>query len=135
MTHSIACTAGRRPRFLAGTISALLISTLHLHAANTWDGGGANGNWSSPLNWDTDQLPTFAVGVTFAGSLNLLTVNDVSNLTLGGITFDPAADAFTLSGNAVTLNGNIIDNSIAEQKIHLPIALAAPTTVNVAEFG
>ena len=24
----------------------------------TWDGGGAAEDWSDPLNWDTDALPT-----------------------------------------------------------------------------
>src|SRR5687767_2291574 len=135
MTHHTVRTTSRRPSFLAGTITAILASTLHLQAANTWDGGAANGNWSSPLNWDDDQVPAFVTGVTFAGLANLSTANDLNNLTLGGITFDPAAGSFALTGNAISLSGNIVNNSVVEQTINLPIVLAAPATVNVAEFG
>src|SRR6187549_3842296 len=131
MTHHSARTAGRRPFFLAGTIAAILVSAFHLQAANTWDGGAANGNWSSPLNWDDDLVPTFATGVTFGGLLNLSTANDLNNLTVGGINFDAAAGSFALTGNAISLNGNIINNSVVEQTINLPIALTAPATVNV----
>lgn len=34
----------------------------------TWDAGGAAGDWSDPLNWDTDALPTSADEVDLDGT-------------------------------------------------------------------
>jgi fibronectin-binding autotransporter adhesin len=135
MKHPFAPPSRRRGLILAITAAALLESTLLVNAANTWDGGGTDGKWSRLLNWDDDLLPTFGSGVIFAGATNLLTNNDLTALTVGGLTFDPTADAFTLGGNAITLNGNITNNAAAAQTINLPIALAAATTMNVASGG
>ena len=126
----------RRPFVLATTIAALLAaSTLPCAiAANTWDGGGGNGNWNTAANWDADTLPTFGTGITFAGVANFVTNNDLVGLTVGGITFDPAQEAFVLGGNAITLSGGINDNSTGgQQMINLPIALSGPQTVSVIE--
>ena len=128
--------ASRLPFVLTSTIAALLAASMLpcAHAANTWDGGGGNGNWSTAANWDADTLPTFASGITFAGEMNRVTNNDLASLTVGGITFDPAQEAFVLGGNAITLSGGINQNSTGGlQIINLPIALSGPQTVNVIE--
>ncbi len=36
--------------------------------AITWDGGGADNNWSTPENWDTDMIPTAGDDVIFNGT-------------------------------------------------------------------
>ena len=42
---------------VGGSIAALLTPLLLLRGANLWDGGGADGNWSTALNWDDDLVP------------------------------------------------------------------------------
>jgi len=52
----------RRTVVLAGSIAAALglgLNPAGSRAANTWDGGGPNGNWNTALNWDTDTVPAF----------------------------------------------------------------------------
>src|SRR5215207_529294 len=131
---SLSAPPARRRSPLVSAIASLLAVTAPTWAANIWDGGGADGKWSTLLNWDDNLLPNLPAGLTFAGATNLVTTNDLVDRTVGGITFDATADAFLLGGNFLTLNGNITDNSVAPQSINLPIALAAAANVNVA-FG
>lgn len=89
--------------FLAFFSSALLSSA----AALTWDGGGADGKWSTATNWSTDVAPA-ATGdtLTFAGTTNLSVTNDaVTSLATSGtaITFASGAGSFAISGNTLTL--------------------------------
>ena len=37
-------------------------------ATRTWDGGGADNNWSTPANWSSDTLPIAGDTVTFNGT-------------------------------------------------------------------
>jgi fructan beta-fructosidase len=52
-------------------------------------------------------VPVFPIGLTFAGSAQVVNSNDLAGLLVNGITFDAAAGPFVLDGNGVTLNGNI----------------------------
>jgi autotransporter-associated beta strand protein len=44
------------------------VNTAQAVAGNTWDGGGGGGNmnWSNPLNWSGDTLPSNSATLTFA---------------------------------------------------------------------
>src|SRR5436190_20880144 len=113
--------ASCRRFILAGTVAsivsgAIILCPHHSRAGNIWDGGGApNANWGTAANWDANTLPDFATPITFTGNANLVTNNDLNALTVGGIIFDPLADAFTLRGNDITLTGNIANNALTNQ--------------------
>lgn len=98
----------------------------------TWDGGGANGNTSTGLNWSADAAPA-ATGdnLIFAGSNNTTVNNDhITSLSSTSITFASGAASFNLGGNAITVgNGASNDNfvtkiSTADQTISANITLA-----------
>ncbi len=108
-----------------------------------WNGGGANDNWSSPLNWSG---VSFTAGDTlqFGGSTRLTPVNDLAVDTLvGGIDFlnnhNPTLSAFTLSGNRIILGGNITTalpagttfNSSITNQINLDMVLDATRNITV----
>ena len=83
-------------------------------ADNTWDGGSATDSfWNTAANWGLDGLPTLTTALTFTGNTrNDATNNLTANTNLTGIflTNDGSAgktNPFTLSGNAITLGGNI----------------------------
>jgi len=118
--------------FHALGVSLLSLWITQARAANLWDGGGADGNWSSLANWDDDALPLFPVALNFAGSAQLASINDQTGVTVNGITFDASAGSFTLSGNSLLLGGNVTNNSSNLQTISLPLDLTAGRTFNAA---
>jgi fibronectin-binding autotransporter adhesin len=97
---------------LAGS-SLLAIS--YTHADQTWDGGGADNNWNTPENWGGDTLPTLPGDITFAGDTRNAAANDfAAATTITGISFTNdgsagQANAFTLSGNSITLGNGFND--------------------------
>jgi fibronectin-binding autotransporter adhesin len=96
--------AGNLPAFITGSGSLQVSSGI---STGIWTGGGANNDWSTTGNWNNNAVPVFPIGLTFAGSTGLVNNNDLSSITVSGITFDAAAGAFVLNGDGITLSGNI----------------------------
>jgi autotransporter-associated beta strand protein len=96
--------------------------------AQTWSGGGANDNWTNGANWG-GTAPISGNGLSFAGTTRLTPVNDFAEDTsFGAITFDSGAGAFTLSGNRITLTGNVTNSSSTLQTINLDMILGSTRT-------
>ncbi len=74
--------------------------------ACVWDGGGANGLWSTAANWVGDAVPVNGAAITFAGSANQYTDNYLLSY-VGAITF--ANGGFDVAGNPITLNDGIVN--------------------------
>lgn len=125
----------RRTRWLTSAACVLSLATaFRSSAANIWDGGGADANWSSADNWDDNLVPTFPVFLSFGGSAQLLPHNDLSAITVNGIAFLAGANAFNLGGNPISLGGDIDNASTSPQTINLPITATAARTIN-SPFG
>lgn len=95
-----------RPGFLI-TITLLAFLAGSTKAADrTWDGGGANGNWLTILNWNGDvTAPSANDQLFFDGALQLAAANNFTATTaFNAITFNSGAGAFVLSGNSITLS-------------------------------
>lgn len=118
-----------RHGLLVVAVSIGSILPVSVRAANTWDGGGGDNNWSSANNWDDDQVPSFPAPLTFTGTTRLTPNNDLSNLSLSGISFTSGAGVFTLGGNAVTLAGNVSNSSGQTQTVGMPISLSGGTSI------
>ncbi|MGD0390797.1 MAG: endo-1,4-beta-xylanase, partial [Tepidisphaeraceae bacterium] len=98
----------------------------------TWNGGGSTNNWSTSANWGSTTLAPNAP-VVFAGTTRLAPNNDsAAGTAYAGITFNAAAGAFVIAGNAIDLVGDIINNSTNLQTINLPLALQQNTNFNAA---
>lgn len=122
---------------LVAAISAI-IPCLHLFAATVvWDGGGENDNWSAARNWAGDTAPVPNDALHFDGFARLAPKNDyVATTAFNGLTFKSSAGAFTLTGNAITLDGDIVDDTaVLTQTINLPLALSGTRTVEVTSGG
>jgi fibronectin-binding autotransporter adhesin len=132
-----------------GAIPVLIILTFFTasatdsHAGQIWDGGAGSGLWNNALNWDADTLPNFGSAISFAGVTQTATINDLAvDTTIGGISFanTTADQAFTLSGNRITLGGNIttatLTGGVASATIHntinLDIILSGSRTITTA---
>jgi autotransporter-associated beta strand protein len=93
----------------------------------TWDGGGANNNWSDNNNWNPDSAVSYGIQ-NFAGSTRLDNTNNLAGtFSTHRWFFNSGAGAFTISGNAVRFfdfSGNdpkIENNSSNTQTINLNI--------------
>ncbi len=134
--------AGAGVNLLCGlfVLSVLLVAGVPARAANIWDGaGGTNGNWSSAANWDNDAVPVFPTNLTFAGSTQLASTNDLSGLIVNGFTFNAAGGVFTLRGNDITLGGNVGFSAnpaaTVTQTIELKMALTGERTLTSTARG
>jgi fibronectin-binding autotransporter adhesin len=102
-------------------------------AQATWD-GGVDTLWSTGANWSgTPPVNSGTSALTFDGSSNLSNSNDLTSLTVSGLSFAAAAGEFTLGGSAVTLTGTVTNNTISgTQTIGLDITTAATRFVTGA---
>ncbi len=101
-------------------------------AAKTWDGGGADNNWSTAANWSGDTVPATTDSVTFNGtSTKNCTVNNVGTWSNGDFTiisgygagvitastamaiknFSQAGGTFKAGANSHTVSGNFSNTS------------------------
>src|SRR5205085_2068785 len=105
--------------------------------AATWDGGGPDSFLRTPQNWTLEIAPApndflFFDGFTRLGPAN----NFVAGTQFNGISFNSTANAFTLGGNTITLNGNVANNSSGfAQAITLSLALNATREFFVTDRG
>jgi len=120
---------------LSGTATNRTAGTL------TWDGGGTSDNWdaysalaANQGNWDLNKVPTSSLvdSLAFAGSTRLTPNNNVSGVTANSITFNGGAGAFTVGGNAVTVNDGITNNSSNAQTINNNLTLGGAQTWDAA---
>jgi autotransporter-associated beta strand protein len=119
----------RTGRFIAlALLLAGLCSTAQ--AANRIWNGGTDANWATTNNWSAAIAGHTAV-FTNLGAFTTLN-NDITGLTLAGITFANNSYAYTINGNTITLGGNIAVNTNA-QVINLPMTLNADRTATVKE--
>ena len=136
----------RRGRWLIGSLRQAAVWTAvvflllpaavptPLLAGNDLWVGNTDANFSTAANWNPAGAPIAGDVLTFgaAGSAGVLLNNDLTALlSLGGITFNSGASGYTLSGNAITLTGDIIDNSLNPQTISLNIAGTTVRTVSL----
>jgi autotransporter-associated beta strand protein len=125
---------------LVAVLFLFLLSAFHSgQAANVWDGGGGDDYWGTPANWDDNQAPGFPVALTFAGTNRLTPNNNLSAITVNGLTFDAAAGAFTLAGNGISLGGNVGFSgnppSLVNQGLFLSLALTGDRTFATRSNG
>jgi len=110
-----------RISYAGGTGNDVVLTVLS--APKAWT-GAVNNLWSVGGNWNGGVAPVNGDQPTFpSGAANTSMVNDLSGLSLAGLTF---TGSFTLTGNALTLTGNV--SSIAGINWNVPTTLAAPVT-------
>lgn len=88
----------------AGTLTAQV---------DTWDGGGADNNLSTGLNWVDNGAPLgnlAATDLVFGGSVRP-SPNLSTNFSANAVTFNSTATAFTVTGNALTIGAGGIRNN------------------------
>jgi autotransporter-associated beta strand protein len=120
---------------LLATVCALAVAQLRA-GTFTWDGGAADGNWGTGVNWIGDLAPASGTGADlhFAGSVQLGAVNNFAAGVFHSLIFDASAGSFNLTGNGLTLQyssftGPQLENlSTATQTFNLSGALQFENT-------
>ncbi len=105
----------------------------------TWTGAGGNNNWSTAANWG-GTAPSSYDPLFFDGSTRTSNSNDFATDTpFAGIQFLNTAGAFTLSGNRITVGGNITFSgnpaSAITQTVNLDMLLSATRTIQTQTNG
>lgn len=130
--------AGAIRRRLAGALAALGIAFFNPQAPAatlTWNGGGTDDNWSTAANWNGTAMNATGDFIQFSGTNRLTPVNNFATSVIG-ISFLSSAGAYVLSGNAVTLAGDVTNSSTTTlETINLGLNLSSTRTFNAAAGG
>ncbi len=101
-------------------------------ATRTWDGGGADNNWSTAANWSGDVVPTSADEVVFDGTSTknsavdaALTINSVT--INGGYTGTITQNAVLTVNNAFTQSAGTFQGTAADANFNSLILNAGST--------
>ncbi|TDU71472.1 putative secreted protein with PEP-CTERM sorting signal [Prosthecobacter fusiformis] len=124
-------------RFYFITLLAMLVQVPAAFGQTAvWNGGGSTNNWSDTGNWVSNApASSGTTALQFGGTVRLGAVNDLTAFTAQGITFNNGAGAFTLSGNAITLGGDILNSSSSLQTIQLNMSLNAARNLTAGTGG
>jgi autotransporter-associated beta strand protein len=118
--------------------AALSAGSLGAWAADkTWAGAGDNSQFSTNANWLGNVAPSPNDTLIFDGFARLTPLNDFGvGTSFNGITFAPSAGPFNLTGNQLTLAGDILDNTpVLTQTINLPVSLNGVRGIDVVDTG
>ncbi len=118
---------------IVSLIAGLLAFTAQA-ADRTWDGGGAEANWSTFASWDGDAAAPVADDALFFGGASKLTnTNDLgAGLSFAGLTFNAGAGAFVLRGDALALGGNVVNLDNDAQSLQMDLTLGATRIFNAS---
>jgi len=117
---------------LLAVVCSVCAPALHAQTV-TWTGGGSDDNWNTGANWAGGTAPVAGNSLGFGGTIRLTPFNNLTaDTSFAGITFESGAGPFTLSGNRITLGGNVVNNDDDLQTINLAMILNATRTFEAA---
>ena len=126
-------SSGARARALIAAIAAAAVPTGICRAGTTWDGGGADADWTTANNWNPNGVPANngTAAIVFTGSARTIPNLD-ADWSISSLSFNAAASFFDLvSNNGSTLtigNAGLLNASTHSQTINHAIKLAASQT-------
>ena len=97
-------------------------------ATITWNGGGVDANWATTANWVGGVAPVAGDDLVFAGTTQLTPNNNITaDTSFASITFSAGAGAFNLTGNRITLTGNVTNSSSNAQTLNIAVIVNVAT--------
>ena len=125
-------------RGLMVAIALAIVATrpdISVAATATWN-GNASVNWADAANWSNAPLSGDSLVFALAGSSGTTLNNNLSaDFSIGGITFNSGASAYTVNGSEITLIGNIANSSTSADTINLPLIVSATRTITMTGGG
>ena len=112
-----------------------LSATAQAAGTDTWVSSPTTADWSTAGNWTAgtggSTPPVAGDSLAFGSTTGTTLVNDLTaGTSFAALTFNSGASAYTLTGNALTLTGNVTNNSSAVQTINLNTTLSASSGFN-----
>src|SRR5437667_2975263 len=116
LTGSLMNTSFSRVRFLVAAALLLLAAQRpSLAGSATWDQNPTSGDWNTAANWTPQTVPDTPSDIATFATSNQTQIGISAITGVGGINFNPGADAFTIisqPGGPFTLSGSgIVNNS------------------------
>lgn len=98
---------------------SILLAAGCASAQSVWTGGGADARWSTAGNWQDGiaPVPDMLTSLTFGGSVTDAQNDFLSGSAFSNLTFAAGASTFGLSGNGISLSGNLSNGSGVAQTI------------------
>ena len=113
---------------LFALVAASLFGQPAQAATLVWTGTGADADWNTAGNWTGNVVPvsgqTLQFGAPGVSGTTLTNTLTSTAFSVAGITF-AAAPAYTISGNAFTLSGGVVNNTALTQTVNTNMVLSA----------
>jgi autotransporter-associated beta strand protein len=120
------------PRSIGWALTLATICCLRIQPARaalrTWDGGGANSNWTTATNWVDDLAPVAGDNLLFpSGAARQLNNNNFpAGTTFNSLIF--SGGSYVLDGNPIALNAGILATNGSDHKVFNPLTLNSNQT-------
>jgi autotransporter-associated beta strand protein len=103
----------KRAFIAAATLSLVLVSIsafAGVGITSTWNGNGADNNWSTNLNWVIPAPPPADSDIIFPAGANRLTNNNdiAAGTAFATVTFNGAGGGYNLGGNSFGINEELV---------------------------
>ena len=124
---------GGRPQYIryvrcltlaaAAVFFVTTVATTAAAATRTWDGGAADNNWTTAVNWEGDVAPAAGDDLVFpAAAADKTTINDFpADTDFNSITFD--GSGYSVTGNRLVLATTIVKTGTGIATVSCDITL------------
>jgi fibronectin-binding autotransporter adhesin len=125
-------------RLTVASLAVFLVGATTAHG-QTWVGGGSNGDWSTPANWNTGTIPSPGATISLAGSTNTATTLDLLSSSGGGpfdvaaLSVSAGAGAFSINPTATNITALRIGASGIASSSANTLTIAAPITLGASQ--
>lgn len=95
----------------------------------TWSADPDSVIWSQPSGWIENSVPQSPAILSFKSSADTVITNDLTDLTVSRLQFDADASQYTIAGNSMAINNDLVNNSTKLQTITTPLVLNSQLSV------
>jgi autotransporter-associated beta strand protein len=103
--------------------------------SSTWSPNAATGSFSVAANWLENAVPVNPSVITFPSSADTVLTNDINGMVISRMQFTSDANPYTISGNAIHLKNDLVNNAPLTHTISTPIVLDTLLNVNAVNGG
>ena len=102
-------------------------------SSSVWSPTPLSDSLNLAANWIGNTLPVNPAIITFNATTDSLLTNDINDLVASRIQFESGADnGYIISGNAITLKNDLVNNSATTHTLSTPIVLTNDLNINTA---